>query len=101
MLNHLLGTHCLQEPIATLAHAQNFHISNILVPKLSPYISSPEETSQTSLERFYAVIDILENILPYPSEPLQISKLPTQPKTFSVSRYPIKWDHVVSRNYVK
>ena len=101
MLNNLLGTHCLQEPIATLEHAQNFHIYKILVPKLPPNISSPGETSQTSLERFSTGIDRLETVLPSPSATLQISKLPTQPKAFSASLDPIKWYHDFSRSDVK
>ena len=49
MLNYLIRTRRQQDPFFTLAHAQNFHISNMSVPKLPSNISFPEETYQNSL----------------------------------------------------
>ena len=101
MLNCLLGKHRQQYPITTPEHAQNFHISNMSVPELPPNISSLEEMSQTSLERFSAKIERLETKILSTCAPLQISKLPTKPKEVLGYREPIKWDHVFSSNDVE
>ena len=51
ILNCLISTRHRQDPISTPAHAQNFHISNMSVPKIPSNISYSEETSQPSIER--------------------------------------------------
>ena len=95
MINYLLGTHRRQEPIVMPEQVQNFHITKTSVPKLPSNISSPEDTSQTSLERFSVVIERPENTLLYTRASLQLSKVQTQHKDSPDSLDPIKWSHVV------
>ena len=101
MINYLLVTRRRQESINTPQNAQNFHIYKISVPELPSNISSPEEASQISLGRFSSIIEIIETMLLSTCASLQISKIPTQPKTVSGSFDPIKWDHVVSSDDVE
>ena len=91
MFKYLLGTHHGQDPITTPAHAQNFHIFKMLVPKLQPNISSSEDISQTSTERLYSVNEIPETVPFSSSETLKYIKLQSQHKSVSGSCDLIKW----------
>ena len=75
MINSLLSTHRRKYPISTLTHAKNVHSSNISVPEIPSNITSSEETYITSIEKLYAVINILETMIFCPRAQLQMSKI--------------------------